>query len=67
MKKYYTPILQGKKLGTGEHRDILGNIPTFTVNGSTCDDYGESIKRASQHVSIRDKTAEIIRVDEFEE
>jgi len=67
MKKYFTPILQNKVLGTGEHRDILGNLPTFTVNGSTCDNYEESVRRASKHVSIRDKSATIIRVDEFEE
>ena len=67
MKTYYTPILQEKELGTGEHKDALGNIPAFTVNGSTCDNRNEAIRRASRHVSIRDKRATIIRVDEYKE
>jgi len=48
--KIYTPILKGKD-------------GAFTVNGATDPDREKSVRKASMHVSIRDKAAEIIRVD----
>lgn len=61
--KFYTPILQMK---TGK-RDFHGNLPIFTVNGSTSTNREEAIMRASKHVSIRDKEATIIKIDEVDE
>ncbi len=49
------------------YEPVLREIKTdeyFTVNGSCCLDKNEALRRASKHVSIRDKTAEIVRVDE---
>lgn len=63
-KILYEPVLRMKD-GFGK-KDSLGNNEHFTVNGARSENYDEAIRLASKHVSISNKEAEIIRVDEIE-